>query len=144
MSEILLRNKHICFAFLLFALPVFSLAADSGTQKVPVPGASAVLSGTPAEYFSSCHADMDRAKSQMAALKAMKTPRDPLQALDAYDEAELALANALARSGLAREVEPSADMRTAAEKCEQEADGLNTDFSLDRGIYDALAGLDSA
>ena len=33
-------------------------------------------------------------------------------------------------------------MRSASEKCEQEADALNTDFSLDRGIYDALAGLD--
>ena len=78
----------------------------------------------------------------MAALKAMKAPRDPIPALDAYDEAELALANALFRSGLAREVEPTAEMRTAAEKCEQEADALNTDFSLDRSIYDALTGLD--
>jgi len=85
---------------------------------------------------------MDRAKSQMAALKAMKAPRDPIQALEAFDDAELAVGNALARSGVAHEVEPAAEMRTAAEKCEQEADALNTDFSLDRGIYDALAGLD--
>ena len=32
---------------------------------------------------------MDRAKSQMAALRAMKAPREPIAALDAYDEAEL-------------------------------------------------------
>ncbi|HXQ21009.1 MAG TPA: hypothetical protein VN812_05000, partial [Candidatus Acidoferrales bacterium] len=127
-------------AVLLFvaALCASSLAAD----KAPAPGAATILAGTPEQYLSACHADMDRAKSQMAALKAMKAPRDPIPALDAYDEAELALANALFRSGLAREVEPTAEMRTAAEKCEQEADALNTDFSLDRSIYDALTGLD--
>ncbi|HYN16356.1 MAG TPA: hypothetical protein VES66_11280, partial [Terriglobales bacterium] len=123
---------------LLLALPAASSAAD----KALTPGASAILAKTPEQYLSACHADMDRAKSQMAALKAMKAPRDPIQALEAFDDAELAISNALARSGLAHEVEPTAEMRTAAEKCEQEADALNTDFSLDRGIYDALAGLD--
>jgi len=123
---------------LLFAFCASSPAAD----KAPAPGTSTILAGTPDQYASACHADMDRAKSQMTALKAMKAPRDPIAALEAYDEAELALSNALFRSGLAREVEPTAEMRTAAEKSEQEADALNTDFSLDRGIYDALAGLD--
>jgi Zn-dependent oligopeptidase len=121
------------------SLSVSSLAAD----KAPVPGAAAaILAGTPEQYASACHADMDRAKSEMTALKAMKPPGDPVPALDAYDEAELALSNALARSGLAHEVEPTAEMRKAAEKCELEASALNTDFSLDRGIYEALAGLD--
>ena len=138
-GEITVRFTRL-IAVLLFvaALCASSLAAD----KAPAPGAATILAGTPEQYLSACHADMDRARSQMAALKAMKAPRDPIPALDAYDEAELALANALFRSGLAREVEPAAEMRAAAEKCEQEADALSTDFSLDRGIYDALAGLD--
>jgi thimet oligopeptidase len=137
--EITVRFTRLT-AVLLFvaALCASSLAAD----KAPAPGAATILAGTPEQYLSACHADMDRAKSQMAALKAMKAPRDPIPALDAYDEAELGLANALFRSGLAREVEPTAEMRSASEKCEQEADALNTDFSLDRGIYVALAGLD--
>lgn len=125
-------------------LPFAFAASSAAADKVLTPGASTILAGTPEQYASACHSDMDRAKSEMAALKAMKAPRDPIQALNAYDEAELALGNALARSGLAREVEPAAEMRAAAEKCEQEADSLNTDFSLDRGIYDALAGLDRA
>jgi len=139
--EITVRFTRLTAVLLLFAaLCASSLAAD----KAPAPGAATILAGTPEQYLSACHADMDRAKSQMAALKAMKAPRDPIPALDAYDEAELALSDALARSGLAREVEPTAEMRSASEKCEQEADALNTDFSLDRGIYDALAGLDRA
>ena len=134
-----MRLTHLTAVLLLFAaLCASSLAAD----KAPAPGASAILAGTPDQYVSACHADMDRAKSQMSALKSMKAPRDPITALDAYDEAELVLTDALFRSGLAREVEPTAEMRSAAEKCEQEADALNTDFSLDRGIYDALASLD--
>jgi thimet oligopeptidase len=123
---------------LLLTSCVTSLAADQALT----PGASTVLAGTPEQYAATCHADLDRAKSQMAALKQMPSPRDPIQALEAYDEAELALGNAAGRSGLAREVEPAAEMRSAAETCEQEADALNTQFSLDRGIYDALAGLD--
>lgn len=136
-----MRLKHSTIGFLLlFALHASTLVADTA----PTPTAGAILAGTPEQYLSTCHADMDRAKSQMTALKAMKAPRDPIAALDTYDEAELALSNALARSGLAREVEPSAEMRSASEKCEQEADAVNTDFSLDRGIYDALAGLDQS
>ena len=133
-----MRFRHLTITLaLLLTSCVFSLAADNLR-----PGASTILAGTPEQYAAACHANLDRAKSQMAALKAMPSPRDPIQALEAYDEAELALGNAAARSGLAREVEPAAEMRAAAEKCEQEADALNTDFSLDRGIYDALAGLD--
>ena len=135
-----MRSKSTIITFLLLlALRSLTLAADK-----PPAAAGAILAGTPEQYLSACHADMDRAKSQMATLKAMKAPREPVAALDAYDEAELALSNAVARSGLAREVEPAAEMRSAAEKCEQEADSLNTDFSLDRGIYDSLAGLDAA
>jgi len=137
------RLKHLSITLLLLlALRAASPAADKAPQKGPAPWTGTILAGTPEQYLSACHADMDRAKSQMDALKAMKTPRDSITALEAYDEAELSLGNALARSGLAHEVEPSAEMRSASEKCEQEADALNTDFSLDRGIYDALAGLD--
>ena len=140
--EIPVRFKHLLIALLVCAFAVSSPAADQAVAKAPTPGASTILSGTPEQYLAACHADMDQARSQMAALKSMKVPRDSIQALDGYDEAELELSNALARSMLAREVEPTAQMRSAAEKCEQEADALNTDFSLDRGIYDALAGLD--
>ena len=133
--------KRLTFTlWLSLALPLAGWAAE----KMPAPLAGAILAGTPDQYLAACHADMDRARSQMSALKAMKRPRDPIQALDDYDEAELALGDALARSGLAREVEPAAEMRSAAEKCEQEADALTTDFSLDRGIYDGLSGLDRA
>jgi thimet oligopeptidase len=139
------RHKTLIIALLLlFALGASNLAAEKSLETVLTPGASTSLSGTPEQYLSACHADMAQATSEMAALKVMKAPRNPIQALDDYDDAELALSNALARSALAREVEPAAEMRSAAEKCEQEADALNTDFSLDRGIYDALAGLDTS
>ena len=139
-----MHHRHLTVSFLLLALSVSGVAADKAPEKALTPGASTSMSGTPEQYLSACHADMDRARSEMAALKTMQAPRDPIQALDDYDEAELALSNALARSSLAREVEPTTQMRSAAEKCEQEADALNTDFSLDGGIYDALAGLDSS
>jgi hypothetical protein len=88
-----------------------SLAGDTVPHKALAPGTATILAEAPEQYLSACRADMERARSQMATLRAMKAPRDRFPALDAYDEAELALSNALARSGLAREVEPAAEMR---------------------------------
>ena len=74
-----MRLKQSTIAFLLLlALHASTLVADTA----PTPTAGAILAGTPEQYLSTCHADMDRAKSQMTALKAMKAPRDPIVALD--------------------------------------------------------------
>jgi thimet oligopeptidase len=69
-------------------------------------------------------------------------PRD--EALGLYDDAFALLGNAAAEASLVRNVHPSAEAREAAERDEQELDAFQTELSLDRGLYDALARVDLA
>lgn len=85
---------------------------------------------------------MLRARQGIATLYGMTMPRDPLAALQAYDEAMGALGDAAARASVCRNSHPDEKMRDAADQCEQEVDALATELSLDRGIYDALAAVD--
>jgi thimet oligopeptidase len=67
-------------------------------------------------------------------------PRD--EALALLDDAFAALGNAAAQASLIRNVHPSAEVRDAAERDEQAIDAVQTELSLDRGLYDALARVD--
>lgn len=110
----------------------------------PPPDAAAALAGGPDHLAAGCRADLARAEAAAAALRAMPAPRDPAVALRAFDEAFSALAEAGSRASLARNVHPDAAVRDVAEACEQEVAATATRLTLDRGLYDALAGLDAA
>jgi len=108
------------------------------------PDAARAISGGAEPLRESVRADLDRARAGAARLLALPAPRDPVAALDLFDGAFAALADAASRSSLARNVHPDAAARDAAEACEREVDALATELSLDRRLYDALAGLDLA
>ncbi len=67
-------------------------------------------------------------------------PRD--EALGLLDDAFALLGNAAAHASLLRNVHPSAEVREAAERDEQELDACQTELSLDRGLYQALERVD--
>ena len=113
-------------------------------STVPPPLAAAALTGTPAQFTAGCEADLDAAREGAAALKDLAAPRDREVALRAFDRAFSALSEAGARASLCRNVHPDAAMRAAAEEAEQAVAALATELSLDRGLYEALAGLDPA
>jgi thimet oligopeptidase len=113
----------------------------AATAAPPPPGASTSLTVTPAQFMEACHADLAKARAGMDRLKLLKA--DAAGTLEAYDDAQWVLSAVDSRAGLAHEVHPDAAMREAAEKCDQETSALYTDFSLDRGIYDALARIDA-
>ena len=128
-------KTHLRLALTLCATSAIATAAPQ-----PV-GASSLVTVTPQEYAAGCRADLEAAKSGMEALKSRR-PASDVQALDLYDTAQWHLNTADARSGLAHETHPDAAMRKAAEDCGQQASALQSEFSLDRGIYDALAKID--
>ena len=64
------------------------------------------------------------------------------EALGLFDDAFAELGNAAAQASLLRNVHPSAEVRDAAERDEQEIDAFQTGLSLDRGLHDALARVD--
>jgi thimet oligopeptidase len=67
-------------------------------------------------------------------------PRD--EALGLFDDAFAILGNAAAEASLQRNVHPSAEVREAAERDEQELDAAQTALSLDRGLYEGLSRVD--
>lgn len=107
----------------------------------PTPHASRELTGTPAAFTAGCRRDMDRARAEADRARRLGAVGG-LATLEAFDAAFAALGEAAARASLARNVHPDAALRDAAEVAEQEVDALSTELSLDRGLYDALAGLD--
>jgi len=131
------RPQRLFIALALAAsVPVLSHAAD-------LPGA-VILTGTAEQFSAACKKDLDQARAEVARLKAMKAPRNTAAALRAYDNANLAINFASNRAQVAQVVHPDEAMRNAAEKCGQDASTVATAISLDRGVYDALAGLDVA
>jgi thimet oligopeptidase len=107
------------------------------------PEASRELTGTPAAFTHGCRRDMDRARAEAARARALG-PAGGLATLEAFDAAFAALSEAASRASLARNVHPDPALRDAAEAAEREVDALSTELSLDRGLYEALAGLDAS
>ena len=131
----MLQAKRLFAALsLCLALPACALASD-------FPGA-AIITGTVDQYSAACNADLGKASAEIARLKAMKAPRNTLQALAAFDNAVMAINFAANRSEAAQSVLPDEAMRNAAEKCGQDAVASQSKINLDRGVYDAIAALD--
>ncbi len=81
------------------------------------------------------------ARELVDALKA-DPPTDTLAALETWNQAQTAIANAGAVGSLFAEVHPDAAVREGAEQVVQETQRLETDLGLDTGLYAVLAGLD--
>ncbi|MDT4919844.1 MAG: thimet oligopeptidase, partial [Pseudonocardiales bacterium] len=64
--------------------------------------------------------------------------------LELWNDADIALHNADAVAGLLSEVHPDDRVRTLAEQRVQDVDRLRTDRSLDKALFDILAGTDPA
>jgi thimet oligopeptidase len=106
------------------------------------PKAAGLLAGSARDFTATCDATLARAKAAVAELKALPAGSDA-KVLALYDEATRALSDMGARASLGKEVHPDADFRAACETCEQQLEALNVELSLDRGLYDALARVDS-
>jgi len=110
-------------------------------MDAPPPDAARSLCADPGRFTASCREDMARARAEAGRARSLGA-RGGVATVEAYDAAFAALAGAAARSSLARNVHPDAALRDAAELAEQEVDALSTELSLDRGLYEALAGVD--
>ena len=66
-----------------------------------------------------------------------------LEVVTAWNDVQVALGNVFSAASLLSNVHPDEAVRTQAEAAEQDAHRLQTDLSLDRGVYDVLAGVDA-
>ncbi|WP_460627170.1 M3 family metallopeptidase [Intrasporangium mesophilum] len=83
-----------------------------------------------------------RARALVDALKA-DPPRDPLEVLRTWNDAQVALSNAASVASLFSEVHPDKEVRDRAEAVAQEVQKLDTDLGLDQELYAVFAGLDA-
>ena len=98
--------------------------------------AASLLSATREEFVRASTRDLSLARAAVARLKTLPPS---LESLRAWDEATAAISDASARASLLRSVHPDPDMRDAGERCEQEAEALSTELTLDPGIYAPLS-----
>ncbi|MDX6319759.1 MAG: thimet oligopeptidase [Nocardioidaceae bacterium] len=70
--------------------------------------------------------------------------REPLETIQLWNDVTIALGDALSAATVLIQVHPDDSIRSQAETAAQEAKRLATDISLDRAVYDVLAGVESA
>ena len=71
-------------------------------------------------------------------------PKEPLDVLRVWNDAQLALSNAASVGSLFSEVHPDKAVRDRAESVAQQVQKLDTDLGLDTELYAVLAGLDGS
>lgn len=119
--------------------PTPDMTAPKLTQT---PRAASLISSSAPDFTKACDDVLARAKAGIAELKALPAGND-VKKLQLYDDATTLLSNMAARSGLAREVQPDAAVREAAEACEQRLEAYSVELAQDRGVYDALSKVDA-
>ncbi|HUQ50535.1 MAG TPA: M3 family metallopeptidase [Terriglobales bacterium] len=135
----MLFSRRLMAAVSVLLLLTSAAFAQGDAPKFP---GAALVGGDVKTFDAACKKDIAYARSEIVRLKAMKTPRDTAQALQALDNANLALNFASSRADITQQVQPAQDMRDTAEKCGQEVSAVATEISLDRGVYEAIAALD--
>src|SRR5690606_31962519 len=88
-----------------------------------------------------CRTDLDAARGLRETLVKLEPTTEAARVLETYDTLMSHVQLAASRASVARNAHPDPAVREAADVCEQEAETLASTLSLDRGLYDALAGV---
>ena len=97
----------------------------------------------PAWVEERAEGELARARDLVDGLRTA-APSDPVEVLRRWDRASGHLGNAAAAGSLFGNVHPSEAVRDLADRAEQEASRLATQWSLDRELYDVFAAIDDA
>ena len=100
----------------------------------------------PAEEWltSRCAQRIETARGIVEQIKASRPGADPVTTLRAWNDVHVALSEVASPASLFSEVHPAEAVRSAAENAIQEVQKVDTDFGLDRELYDVLAAIDAA
>jgi len=129
-------------ATLVLSCAVMSLAAVGAPEAVPI-GPPLWAAKPDVKAFEALeNARLDAAKKSIDAITAAKGARTIENTLSPYDEAIQNLDSAAYLSYLMQEVHLDAAFRDAATAMIRTISAVQTDLSLNRGVYDALSALD--
>ncbi|WP_308492055.1 M3 family metallopeptidase [Microbacterium terrisoli] len=108
-------------------------------EPLRLPAASSAL----AWIGERCDGELARAAELVARLRA-EPRRDARAVLNAWNEIEIASANAAAAASLYAQTHPDAAVRDAADEALQRVEAFGTDLGLDRELYEIVSAVDGA
>ncbi len=85
---------------------------------------------------------LQEASRLLQTILSVNGPRDEANTLIPYNQLSICLDASMSEASLLSSVHPDANVRAAAEKCEQEASKFATELSLNRALYEALLQVD--
>lgn len=130
-------------------LPLAALAAAVALAAAP-PHAGAAVNPPlfysdrpdPTAFRTQCEAELANAKEALDRILAATGKRTVENTLVPYNEMMLHADNAAYYAGLMEAVHPDSSFRTTAEGVTQKAQKFLSDVSVNRGLYDAIRGVD--
>ncbi len=116
------------------------LGSMLGSTAIAAPAIPPVLSGAPSAAAINQRCDMyvSRSTAMRHALETAKGPTTVATTLTAYDHLVEMLGDGSGKSTLYRQVSPTAESRSAGEKCENRMASEFTKLSLSRPVYEHL------
>lgn len=134
-------RKHLSLYLLLIVTTAYAAVTRAAT---PVDAPFWTGQHDAASFTKLQEDRLTRAKQSLDRMLAVTGKRTIENTLKPYDEMMTYLDAVANQASLIKEVHPDESVRTAAEKIAQEADAFNTEVSLNRAVYDAIAALDLA
>ena len=137
------RSWLLC---LFLASPPVAQAAEVA-PLAPAKLSGELLAADAKTFAARCDAGIAAARDKIAKLKVAPKPTDArsgVAVLDLYDEAMASLDTSGGAAGIVFNANPDAAVRAAGQACVQKVSAVSTEIQLDRGVYDALARIDTA
>ena len=129
-------------AFLL----VLATGASPAPAQTPAVGPSSVPFWTgitdAASFERAMDARLANARARLDALLAVREPRTVANTLQPFDDAALELDAVGSQASLIQSVHPTDKFRQAGEQIFQKVSSVATQLTLNRGVYEAIKGLD--
>src|SRR5262249_46215452 len=120
------------------APPATSAAGATGPATAPFWTGMSSAAG----FQRAMDGRLAHARGLLERLVAAKGPRTIDNTLHPFDDIQLELDAVAQQAQLIQSVHPDTTTREVAEKVSQRASALNTEVSLNRGVYDAITALD--
>ncbi|WP_075187913.1 M3 family metallopeptidase [Teredinibacter haidensis] len=131
---------------LLFIFVVLALVGCSTTDTPDENQASLETvfeDAQAAAYQGECKKDIQKATKRYMVLEQHKPSAGNKELLTEINELDILLDKSLSKASLYRNVHPNAEVRKAADECQQRYIQLLTDISLSRPIFNQLQALDT-
>ena len=152
--------RKLIATFLIAAVSASAAYAAPAAKTAPKPAARPAAKSAATEAlvnapFWTGHPDgatfakvqaerLAKAKVAVDRLLAVKGKRTVENTLRVYDDAVLQLDAVASQASLISNVHPDSALRNAADKATQDASAFQTELSLNRKVYDALAAVDTS